>query len=41
MPRVLKLRRMKWAGNGSRIGEKRKAYRILVRKTEGNIVSEG
>jgi hypothetical protein len=30
-----KARRMKWAGHGSRRGEKRNAYRLLVGKPEG------
>jgi hypothetical protein len=28
-------RRMRWAGHVARMGEKRNAYRILVRKPEG------
>jgi hypothetical protein len=28
-------RRMRWAGHGPRMGEKRNAYRILVGKPEG------
>jgi hypothetical protein len=32
---VIKSRRMKWAGHVARMGEKRKAYRILVGKPEG------
>jgi hypothetical protein len=28
--------RMKWAGHGARMGEKRNAYRKLVGKPEGN-----
>jgi hypothetical protein len=31
----MKSRRRKWAGHIARIGEKRKAYRILVVKPEG------
>jgi hypothetical protein len=34
--RVIKTRRMRWAGNVARIGEKRGVYRVLVRKPEGN-----
>jgi hypothetical protein len=33
--RMIKSRRMRWAGHVARIGEKRNAYRILVRKPEG------
>jgi hypothetical protein len=33
--RVIKSRRMRWAGNVARMGEKRNAYRILVGKPEG------
>jgi hypothetical protein len=33
--RIMKLRRMRWAGQVARIGEKRNAYRLLVRKPEG------
>jgi hypothetical protein len=33
--RVIKSRRMRWAGKVARIGEKRDAYRILVRRPEG------
>jgi hypothetical protein len=33
--RMIKLRRMKWAGHVARMGEKRNAYMILVRKPEG------
>jgi hypothetical protein len=32
--RVIKSRRMKWAGNVARMGEKRGAYRILVGRPE-------
>jgi hypothetical protein len=32
--RVIKSRRMRWAGYVARMGEKRNAYRILVGKTE-------
>jgi hypothetical protein len=34
--RIIKLRRMRWAGHVARMGEKRNAYRLLVRKPEGN-----
>ena len=33
--RVIKSRRMRWAGHVARMGEGRGVYRILVRKTEG------
>jgi hypothetical protein len=33
--RMMKSRRMKWAGNVVRMGEKRNSYRILVGKSEG------
>jgi hypothetical protein len=33
--RMIKSRRMKWAGHVARIGETRNAYRILVGKPEG------
>jgi hypothetical protein len=33
--RMIKSRRMKWAGHVVRIGEKRNAYKILVGKPEG------
>jgi hypothetical protein len=33
--RIIKSRRMRWAGHVARIGEKSNAYRILVRKLEG------
>jgi hypothetical protein len=32
---MIKSRRMRWAGHVARMGEKRNAYRILVRKPEG------
>jgi hypothetical protein len=32
---IIKARRMKWAGNVSRMGEKRNAYTLLVGKPEG------
>jgi hypothetical protein len=31
---MIKSRRMRWSGNVARIGEKRNAYRILMRKPE-------
>jgi hypothetical protein len=37
---MIKPRRMKWAGHVARIGEMRKAYRILLGKQEGNIPME-
>jgi hypothetical protein len=33
--RVIKSRRMRWAGHVARMGEKRGAYRILVARPEG------
>jgi hypothetical protein len=33
--RIIKSRRMRWAGHVERMGEKRNACRILVGKTEG------
>jgi hypothetical protein len=33
--RIIKLRRMKWAGHVARMREKRNAYRLLVGKPEG------
>jgi hypothetical protein len=33
--RIIKSRRMRWAGHLARIGEKRNAYRLLVGKPEG------
>jgi hypothetical protein len=33
--RVIKSRRMRWAGHVARIGEGRGVYRVLVRKLEG------
>jgi hypothetical protein len=35
MYRIIKSRRMRWAGHVVRRGEKRNAYRILMRKPEG------
>jgi hypothetical protein len=33
--RIIKAGRMRWSGHVARLGEKRKAYRLLVRKPEG------
>jgi hypothetical protein len=33
--RVIKLRRMRWAGHVARMGEGRDVYRVLVRKPQG------
>jgi hypothetical protein len=33
--RIIKSRRMRWAGHVARMGEKRNVYRILVGKPEG------
>jgi hypothetical protein len=33
--RIVKSRRMRWAGHVARMGEKRNAYRLLVGKSEG------
>jgi hypothetical protein len=33
--RIIKSRRMKWAGHVARMGEKRNAYRLLVGNSEG------
>jgi hypothetical protein len=33
--RIIKERRMRWAGHVARMGEKRNAYRFLVGKPEG------
>jgi len=35
--RVIKSRRMRWAGHVARVGERRGAYRVLVGKPEGKI----
>jgi hypothetical protein len=32
---IIKLRRMIWAGNVARMGAKRTAYRLLIRKSVG------
>jgi hypothetical protein len=36
MIRIMKSRRMRWAGHVARMGEKRNACRILVGKPEGD-----
>jgi hypothetical protein len=33
--RIIKSRRMRWAGHVARMGEKRNVYRLLVGKSEG------
>jgi hypothetical protein len=33
--RIIKARRMRWAGHVARIGDKRNVYRLLVGKPEG------
>jgi hypothetical protein len=33
--RIIKSRRMRWAGHIARMGEKRNAYRLLVGKSKG------
>jgi hypothetical protein len=33
--KIMKSRRMRWAGHVARMGEKRNAYRLLVGKPEG------
>jgi hypothetical protein len=33
--RIMKARRMRWAGHAARMGEKRNAYRLMVGKPEG------
>jgi hypothetical protein len=35
MIRIIKARRMRWAGHVARMGEMRNTYRLLVGKTEG------
>jgi hypothetical protein len=35
MNRIIKSRRMRWAGHVARIGEKRNVYRLMVGKPEG------
>jgi hypothetical protein len=37
--RIIKSRRMRWAGHVARMGKKRTAYRILVGKPEGKTAS--
>jgi hypothetical protein len=34
--RIIKLRRIRWAGHVARMGEMRNVYRLLVGKTEGD-----
>ena len=38
--RVLKSRRMRWAGHVARMGEEREVYRVLVGKPEGKRLLE-
>jgi hypothetical protein len=33
--RIIKSRKMRWAGHAARMGEKRNVYRLLVGKSEG------
>jgi hypothetical protein len=33
--RIIKSRRMRWAGHVAQVGKKRNTYRLLVRKSEG------
>jgi hypothetical protein len=33
--RIMKSRRMRWAGHVERMGEKRNVYKLLIRKPEG------
>jgi hypothetical protein len=35
--RIIKTRRMRWAGHVARMGQKRNAYRLLVGKPEGRM----
>jgi hypothetical protein len=35
--RIIKLRRMRWAGHVARMGEKRNTYRLLVGKPKGKM----
>jgi hypothetical protein len=37
--RIIKSRRMRWAGHVAGMGEKKNAYRLLVGKPEGKIPS--
>jgi len=39
--RVIKSRRMRWAGHVARMGKEREAYRVLVGKPEGKRPLEG
>jgi hypothetical protein len=39
--RMIKSRRMRWAGHVARMGEKRNAYRILLAKPEESFHWEG
>ena len=39
--RVIKSRRMRWAGHVARVGEEREAYRVLVGKPEGDLGING
>jgi hypothetical protein len=34
--RIMKTRRMRWAGHVARMGESRNLYRLLVGKSDGN-----
>jgi hypothetical protein len=38
--RVIKSRRMRWAGHVTRMGQMRSAYNIMVGKPEGKIILE-
>jgi hypothetical protein len=38
--RIIKSRKMRWAGYVARIGEKRTAYRLLIEKREGRRLLE-
>jgi hypothetical protein len=37
--RIIKSRRMRWAGHVARMGEKRTAYRLLVGKARGKEIT--
>ena len=39
--RVIKSRRMRWAGHVARMGEEREVYRVLVGKPEGDLGVDG
>jgi hypothetical protein len=39
--KVIKLRRMGWAGYATRMGEKRNTYKLLVRKPDGRTLLGG